>query len=206
MENGMLKANHVTAKIESLRLDETTRYAHVMRYLVGNKDLKNGLVILTSQNPDSIEASKEDNERFLDDLKQTLRRHQYSFLGQKGYYEGFEVSFVVFDMSEDEAMMFCEKFKQTSIIHISRTEDTVEGDLLFQLIYRGKAQETETVTGNSGDFADPGTRSGKKIYEILDYYSEIGGKLRSMGAKRDSKNTSAGEPRRYKIPFYGQDH
>lgn len=206
----MPTAIEVMQRLEEVlpRLNETTRYAHVMRYLVGEKDLKNGMAILTSQNPNSTPVSDEENKKLLDDLKWTLRRHRYSFLGQKGHYEGFEVSFIVFDMSEDEAIMFCEKYQQTSIIHISRVEGQIEGDLLFQLIYRGKAEETEVVTGNSGDFADPGTRTGKRIQDILDMYSEIGGKLLAAGAKskHDPRNKNVGEPRKYVIPFYGSNH
>lgn len=82
-------------------------------------------VILTSMNPgrpDDV-AEGEDRDAPLDALKALLRRGQYGWVPVRGKYGEEERSFLVPNMTTDEAIRICQRFGQDSFIHGIRNED-----------------------------------------------------------------------------------
>ena len=204
--------DEVNKKIDEIqpRMDETTRYAHVMRYLVGDKDIGVGLAILTSWNPEAIEKSREENKERQEDIKKELKRWSFHYTEQKGIYIGIEEnSLVIYEITIDDAKSFGKDWDQETIIHVTKKPDS---GLIFRLIYMDQVSKTRIVDDIAKDPIEMGVSSEEKekrnirrIQDMLDNFSEVGGRLAELRAKskHNRQNTNIGTPRKYGLGFFG---
>jgi hypothetical protein len=205
-------ASEIKQRLEEVlnRLDETTRYAHLMRYLVGDKDVREGLAILTAWNPNAEPMSREENQQRQKKLMEYLRDYGFHYTIQKGTYVGQEeVSLIIYQISLDDALDLGTEWDQESIIHISRDRND---SLVFRLIYSDRVSKTQVVDDIAKDPKEMGVsdkekeeKNIKRIQDLLDNFSELGGKLVNIGAKskHDERNINVGPPRKYGLGFFG---
>jgi hypothetical protein len=182
-----------------------------MRYLVGDKDVRDGIAILTSWNPQAEPLSREENVKRQKALIKELEHWGFHYTIQKGTYVGTkEVSFIIYQISLDDALDFGREWDQESIIHISK--DRAKNALVFRLIYTNKVDKTQVVDDIAKDPVEMGVsekekeeQNIKKIQDLINNFSELGGRLVDIGveSKHDSRNKNVGPPRKYGLGFFG---
>lgn len=119
--------------IEDVDLMETSKLTKLKQAIYGLRG-SDGIAILTPQNPNGGEASAKaksdmtqaeinaknaDNNARMDQAKKFLKFKGYHYFVQKGVFEGeTEESFVIFNISFDDAYKLGRHWQQTSIIYI----------------------------------------------------------------------------------------
>jgi hypothetical protein len=93
------------------------RYSPTANILRGNirKSIKT-IAILTAENPKGVEASKEYNKAANEKLKSVLRTGRFGYRPVDGSYGTEENSFIINNISLDDAINIGEKFKQDTIV------------------------------------------------------------------------------------------
>ena len=156
------------------------RYSPTANILRGNirKSIKT-IAILTAENPKGVEASKEYNKAANEKLKDVLRTGRFGYRPIDGSYGTEENSFIINNISLDDAINIGEKFKQDTIVF----GEVVGGDdeksfMAFKMVGTDpdKPKEYRKIIAVSDVFIH------RKDAE--DFYSEIGG-------------------RKFVLPFYG---
>ena len=102
-------------------LDETSRKQKVVHALNGENSNIRTMAILTSENPRYDVTSDGDNKNNKDrreNLEKDLKLGHYAWFPVKGHYEGKENSYIVYNISLDNALYLGRKFGQESIIFI----------------------------------------------------------------------------------------
>lgn len=132
-------------------LTESSKITKLRQYIYGLKDVGAGIVIATAQNPlggdesakayDGMSAAEKQaydhkNRQLLDFgesyIRDVLNKRYFKQVGVFGGQK--EKSFVIVDMSRDDAVMLGRKWKQTAVIHISVEERNGRKQLAFRMI------------------------------------------------------------------------
>ena len=103
------------------QLCETTRRQKANAALNGSNNNIRTMAILTSENPRYNVSSDGENVNNADrreNLEKDLKLGHYAWFPVKGQYEGKENSYIVYNMSLDNALYLGRKFGQESIIFI----------------------------------------------------------------------------------------
>jgi len=156
------------------------KYSSVGNILRGGirKNIKT-IAILTGENPKGKTASKEYNKDANEELKGLLKSARLGYRPIKGSYGTPENSFIINNISLDDAINFGEKFRQDTIVY--GEVNGIDGDEVsmdFKMVgtdpdkpdeYRQVIADNEVFIGRN---------------EAKDFFSEVGG-------------------RKFVIPFYG---
>lgn len=97
---------------------ESSKYTKFKKYLYGVRASK-GLAILTAENANGVQNTKEQNKTDMDELKDYLKSKQFGFFTVKGFYGQKENSIIITNISRADAKKIGEKYKQDSIISIT---------------------------------------------------------------------------------------
>lgn len=156
------------------------KYSSVANILRGGirKNIKT-IAILTAENPKGVEAGNEYNKEANQKLKTFLKTARLGYRPIKGSYGTSENSFIINNISLDDAIIIGEKFKQDTIVF----GEVVGGDgneisMSFKMVGTDpdKPKEFRKVIADNEVFI------GRNQAE--DFFSEVGG-------------------RKFVIPFYG---
>ena len=95
-------------------------YKDVERFFKKGKVGFNGIrtiVVLTAENPDSIQSSSQFNKKAKHSLLKVIKNNKYAYVPAIGKFGGnIENPYAVFNMSVDVAKFLCGKYQQTSFV------------------------------------------------------------------------------------------
>lgn len=169
-------------------MPETTRFAHAMRYMTGQKDPGKGFGVITSENPFGDQIPKEENKKLMDALKIRLRDDNKSFTGQWGKFGYVENSLFVFDVDIMYLHGLAKEYSQASYIWGTREKD---GTMSFAYIDMKENDITQVKFR-----ADTGPEARSRE----DYVSAFWFKVKKKGTKEAQYFF-----RKYFIPFFSED-
>ncbi len=99
----------------------------VERFFRKGKGGFNGIrtvVVLTAENPDSVQSSAQFNKNARHSLLKDLKNNKYAYVPAIGNFGGnTENPYAVFNMSVDSAKSLCGKYQQTSFVFTQLSED-----------------------------------------------------------------------------------
>lgn len=166
-------------------LNETSRENKVKRIFTNPEYMSHILTmaIFTANNPDKVKASKGDNVNFnkkLESTLKTMKERGFQFYKVKGSYGDVERSYIVYNISLEDAKDICKKFEQQSFIFVRNSG----GKLTFEFwanasrssyIYK-KVDERDSYVMNK-DFEDFYTQISRDFkfnipFEIFDVAPE----------------------------------
>ena len=98
-------------------LNETSRRQKAQQVIRGVSNRIKTCVILTSENP-MVSLPKEYNDRLRKKLESYLSLGNFVWFPVKGYYNGKENSYIIYNISFEDAYHIAEKFEQESFIYI----------------------------------------------------------------------------------------
>ena len=104
------------------------------------------LVILTAENPHNNQLSPQENNKRNHQLQLDLSNGQYSFRKIKGKYNNKENSFLINNMSKEDAIYFGEEFGQESVIYGEYYEEKDRHGMKFQLLSTEKGSSGEVIS------------------------------------------------------------
>ena len=109
--------------IDSVELDETSRRQKAMQAMRGTSKKIKSIAILTSENPrfpEKSAAQNKDNKESRKQLEAELRTSHLAWFPVKGQYFGdVEKSYIIFNISREDAVKLGKRYGQESIIFIS---------------------------------------------------------------------------------------
>lgn len=113
------KVRQIIAETVNKALTETSRRQKATAALNGANSNIRTMAILTSDNPRyevSSEVGNVDNAKRRNDLERNLKIGHYAWFPVKGQYEGKENSYIIYNISLDNALYLGRKYGQESII------------------------------------------------------------------------------------------
>lgn len=167
-----LKTKSELENIEKIEESKFSRVATVMRGLV--PAIKT-MAILTAENPYGEKATPEENKKRNAKLEMDLSNGQYGYRKVLGKYGHPEKSFIVNNITLEEALRLGEKYEQESIVFGKREEEGDYVGMKFNLIYS---------TGEKKGQSDGEMNIFVHINDADDYYTKYKG-------------------RKFSIPFFG---
>lgn len=93
--------------------------------------------ILTSENPNALPVSAEENKRYISELETTMRSMRLTWFPIEGHYGSKEHSFIIYNITKDEAEFLAEKYRQQSYIFCMIDYETSWNDKTEELDYNG---------------------------------------------------------------------
>jgi hypothetical protein len=168
MENEMRRLIEMFKNMSKNNLNESgfSSVANTMRGL--RKNIKT-LAILTAENPYGESATKSYNKRANSDLEKTLSEGGYGYRKVKGSYAGEENSFIVNNISQDEALNIGKKYEQDSVIFgevVKKDDEKVY--MVFRMIGTDPNKNFGEVMGETKVFVNRENAD--------DFYSEVNGR------------------------------
>jgi len=122
-------------------------YARVRQMMQGIVPTINTLGILTAENPDGKPASAYSNNQSNKRLTDKLQSLNYGFIPIQGKFRTPESSFIVPNMTRDDAIFLGDKFGQEAVIWGYKViEEVGEPFFRFEYINRGTTLQTRDVT------------------------------------------------------------
>lgn len=113
--------NIISECVKDVLLNETSRRQKASAALNGQDSNIKTMAILTSENP-RYDVTSDGNNTTNDDRRENLEKDlklgHYAWFPVKGHYEGKENSYIVYNISLDNALYLGRKFGQESIIFI----------------------------------------------------------------------------------------
>lgn len=160
-------------------------FSSVGRQLRGLNPKVQTIAILTGENPCSTPLTPRENNELNRKLTDHLRNQYYDFINGKrigyrpvkGKYGSPENSFIVNNITKDDAMKIGSDFEQESIVYGERYEEGDEYGMKFQLIVSHPCPTTEDPVGT--------VWGEKKVFINIrknadDYYTEVKGRKFSI--------------------------
>ena len=140
-------------------LNEARTLPQILHTLAGGKENIQTVGILTAENPKGKEASAEFNIEANKQLSQDLRNMNLGYRRIRGSFGSKENSFLVPNITRDEAVLLGKKYDQVSVIW----GDKQHNKMIFQYITSddGQTQERRDVV-----------LSGREIQTRKDFYSQ----------------------------------
>lgn len=163
-------------------LDESSKFTKIMHYIHGNKKIGAGIAILTSDNPMGEKSDAATNNKNREELKQRLKDLGKSYFIQRGTYGQEEQSFVILDISDEDAkkLAFDKKWIQDSYIHARPNQHGI----IFKLErHNGKKVTTELP------------KSDASTQTLSDYFSYV------QSVMKDRSGNVSVEKRKYVLGF-----
>lgn len=151
-------------------------FARARQSMLGMVPNINTVAFLTAENPQGEKASPEFNREQNKRLESALRSMNLGFRKIKGKFGSEENSYMVMNITRDEAVELGEMFQQEAIIWGNKVERGDQVGFSFQYIEGDNTIQTRDVSLSSGD-----------IQSREDYYSQIKG-------------------RKFIIPFFDDDY
>lgn len=155
-----------------------SKFSRIANILRGNVPKIQTIAFLTAENPNGKPASKEFNIEKNKELVKMLKSANLGFHHVLGKYGGEENSFMVNNITKDEALDLGAKFNQHSIIFGERVTSGDYFGMKFQLIGTDEDNYNQ-IMGQQEVFIN--------INDAEDYYSEVRG-------------------RKFQIPFYDDNY
>lgn len=143
-------------------VNESTRRQKAVRAISGNNPHIRTIAILTSENPMGVEyperlkddetgRTMEFNRGRREDLEKYLALGCYAWFRIKGRYGSDETSYIIYNITLDDAQHIAEKYEQESFIFIRNNEDEIsyqyweqEGDGVFKMQHERKSYNDMT--------------------------------------------------------------
>lgn len=151
-------------------------FARARQAMLGMVPNINTIAFLTAENPQGEKASPEFNREQNKKLENTLRSMNLSFRKVKGKFGSEEKSYMVMNITRDEAVELGEMFEQEAVIWGSKVGGDDQVGFSFEYIEGDNTVQTRDISLSSGD-----------IQDREDYYSQIKG-------------------RKFIIPFFDDDY
>ena len=151
-------------------------FARARQAMLGMVPNINTIAFLTAENPQGEKASPEFNREQNKKLENTLRSMNLSFRKVKGKFGSEEKSYMVMNITRDEAVELGEMFEQEAVIWGSKVGEDDQVGFSFEYIEGDNTVQTRDISLSSGD-----------IQDREDYYSQIKG-------------------RKFIIPFFDDDY
>lgn len=118
---GLISEDSINAKKRNVKRIENF-------FRKGNNNVIKCFAVFTAENPDSQPTDRKTNKNLNKELFDTLRV-QYTIVPTQGKFGNVENSFIVFNITRENAMYYCGKYQQTSFVYSSIDED---GQLLSE--------------------------------------------------------------------------
>ena len=151
-------------------------FARARQAMLGMIPNINTIAFLTAENPQGEKASPEFNREQNKRLESALRSMNLGFRKIKGKFGSEENSYMVMNITRDEAIDLGQMFQQEAVIWGNKVERGDQVGFSFQYIEGDNTIQTRDVSLSSGD-----------IQSREDYYSQIKG-------------------RKFIIPFFDDDY
>ena len=151
-------------------------FARARQAMLGMIPNINTIAFLTAENPQGEKASPEFNREQNKKLESDLRSMNLGFRKIKGKFGSEENSYMVMNITRDEAVELGQMFQQEAVIWGNKVERGDQVGFSFQYIEGDNTIQTRDVSLSSGD-----------IQSREDYYSQIKG-------------------RKFIIPFFDDDY
>lgn len=179
--------------IENYNIDESG-YSRLMNMAAGNVDSVNTIGILTSENPDAVQAEPVFNKKALNQLKSDLKNMGLGFIPIDGKYGSDENSLIVPNITLNQILDLGKKYKQESVIFAEKKEQADKVFFKWRMLnsYNGQDLDSPRYTVLSSRLTNKYKGSGKdrkfdKEIELDNFYSMI-------------------QNRQFRIPFYDKKH
>lgn len=140
-------------------LSEARTLPQILHTLAGGKENVQTVGILTAENPKGKQASVDFNDEANKQLSQDLRKMNLGYRRIRGSFGSKENSFLVPNITRDEAVLLGKKYDQVSVIWGNKQDDK----MIFQYITSddGQTQERRDVV-----------LAGPEIQSREDFYSQ----------------------------------
>jgi hypothetical protein len=176
-------------------INEVSQFRDIMRILSGDRQNVQSVGMMTPENPDAQQLSKEENDQLLERFEGKLREMNLGFRRIRGKFGNQERSFIIPNISREEIVELGKEFGQEAVIWGSMED----GKMIYQYIEGDVTKQKRDVV-----------LSGPEIDAQSDFYSqEPGGpKLHSI---TKPKSGQGGKPmartaRKFVIPFFDEDY
>ena len=134
------------------------------------------IVVLTAENPDSIQSSSQFNKKANKSLLQDIKNGGYAYVPAQGRFGNLEKPYAVFNMSIDAAKYYCGKYQQTSFV-ISMLSDDGNGAVHSE--YWEKANENAPYSKGENDYVKKDEcDEWVDMRDATDYFTVIGNKFK----------------------------
>jgi len=151
-------------------------FARARQAMLGMVPNINTIAFLTAENPQGEKASPEFNREQNKKLENTLRSMNLSFRKVKGKFGSEENSYMVMNITRDEAIELGQMFDQEAVIWGDKIEEDDKVYFSFQYISGDSTVQTREISLSAGD-----------VQDREDYFSQIKG-------------------RKFIIPFFDDDY
>ena len=156
-------------------------FNRIMNILTGNVPAVDSVAFMTAANPNAEPLSSKENIELNKDLARWLRRRGLGFIRIRGRFGAPEKSFIVNNITQDEAIAAGKEFEQEAVIWGEKTfdEEGLPTGFRFYYIEGDETVQTRDVV-----------LSGEGVEDREDFYSQ--------------ERQSAG--RKFLIPFFDEDY
>lgn len=132
------------------------------------------IVVFTSENPDSQQASSQFNKKVKKSLLNDIKIGGYSFVPAIGQFGNSEHPYAVFNMSLDTAKILNGKYQQTSFVYSQLNDDGV-----IHSEYWEKRDTTLPYNSEKNDYVmKDECNEWKNMAEAEDYFTIVGKKFK----------------------------
>ena len=128
-------------------LNEGRTLPQILHTLMGKRENINTVGILTAENPKGQQASPEFNKEENEKLKQDLKSMNLGFRQIRGSFGSKENSFLIPNITRDEAVSLGRKYDQVSVIWGSKQEDRVVFEYIESADGETKQKRDVVLTG-----------------------------------------------------------
>lgn len=174
-----MNLNEEISRVQDLMGIQESGYSKVLRTLRGLEGEIDTLAFITAYNPCSETLSNSENEKRNDELENKLKSDNLSYRKVKGFYGAHEKSFIVNNITKDEAIKFGMDFQQETVIFCEKTEEGMRCEMIVS--YPCKA--------------------GDKVGDVLDDRNVF-----HFVNKDTKKNYTELKGRKFTIPFFIDDY
>lgn len=110
-------------------LTETSRKTKTKQALFGSKNRIKTFGVMSPENPNAVQATKEQNEAFYAKFKEMLQKAHIHFYPITGKYQQFEHSFMLFNISLEDMKYYSKTFGQKAFVFAV----VKEGKITYQM-------------------------------------------------------------------------
>ena len=97
-------------------LAETSRKTKAIKSIFGSMNRIKTFGVMSPENPNAVQATKEQNEEYYSKFKQMLQQAHISFYRITGKYQNFENSFMLFNVSLEDMKYYSSMFGQQAFV------------------------------------------------------------------------------------------
>lgn len=165
-------------RIKNLMGITENKFSKTMRTLRGLEKNIHTVAIISPENPCGEMLDKAENKERREKFEQDLKNSAYSYRKVMGKYGVEENSYIINNISKEDAIRLGGYYEQDTIIYGERTENGMK----FQMIQSNKCKETDVIGYVTQE---------RNVYSRID--------------KNDPDNYTELKGRRFRIPFYDDD-